>query len=257
MSDETTNMLPSPNGGGAGGEGAPTWLDLYDYRRRTAQMYAWRAAQLYAGADDEATLIAFRAAKDTLFKSHPQSPFDAAERASFGGLRYFPYDHTLRVIAELAPEPETDDAELPASGPHTMRFRRAARVRFTVDGAEATLPVYWIDVYGGGLFLPFRDATCPDESYGAGRYLFDTVKGSDFLRADANGAPDLTQANDPTAAISRLDAMGDAGGRIILDFNYAYNPSCAYDPRWACPLAPAENRLPMPIRAGERKYHDE
>jgi len=235
----------------------PTWLDLYDYRRRTAQLYAWRAAQLYAGADAEATLTAFRAAKDTLYATHPQSPFDTAARASFGGLRYFAYDPALCVVAELTPEPTVDDAELPASGPHTMRFRRAARVHFTVAGAPASLPVYWIDVYGGGLFLPFRDATCPDESYGAGRYLFDTVKGSDFLRADATGAPDPTQADDPAAALSRLGAMGDPGGRILLDFNYAYNPSCACDPRWACPLASAENRLSMPIRAGERKYHDD
>lgn len=234
-----------------------TWLDLYDYRRRTAQLYAWRAARLYAGADEQATLTAFRAAKDALYAAHPQSPFDAGGRASFAGLRYFPYQPALRVVAELTPEPSDADEELPASGPHTMRFRRAARVRFAVEGAPASLPVYWIDVYGGGLFLPFRDATCPDESYGAGRYLFDTVKGSDFLRADASGALDLTQANDPTTALSRLGAMGDSGGLIILDFNYAYNPSCAYDPRWACPLASAENRLPMPIRAGERKYHDE
>jgi len=249
MSDEATSEATHG--------GAPTWLDLYDYRRRTTQMYAWRAAQLYAGAGEQATLTAFRAAKDALYASHPQSPFDAAGRATFAGLRYFAYDPALRVVAELTPEPGGADEELPASGPHTMRFRRAARVSFAVDGAPATLPVYWIDVYGGGLFLPFRDATCPDESYGAGRYLFDTVKGSDFLRADASDAPDPTQANDPATAISRLGAMGDSGGHIILDFNYAYNPSCAYDPRWACPLAPADNRLPMPIRAGERKYHDD
>ena len=244
MSDETIGEATSG--------GAPTWLDLYDYRRRTTQMYAWRAAQLYAGADEEATLTAFRAAKDALYASHPQSPFDAAGRVTFAGLRYFAYNPAWRVVAELTPEPSGAAEELPASGPHTMRFRRAARVSFAVDGAPATLPVYWIDVYGGGLFLPFRDATCPDESYGAGRYLFDTVKGSDFLRADASGAPDAS-----TAANRDLGAMGDSGGHIILDFNYAYNPSCAYDPRWACPLAPADNRLPMLIRAGERKFHDD
>jgi uncharacterized protein (DUF1684 family) len=98
--------------------------------------------------------------------------------------------------------------------------------------------VYWVDVYGGGLFLPFRDTTCPSESYGGGRYLFDTVKGSDFLRLDElAGAP-----------------MGYAGGRILLDFNYAYNPSCAYAPEWVCPLAPGENHLPVAIMAGEHKY---
>ena len=87
------------------------------------------------------------------------------------------------------------------------------------------LELYWIDVYGGGLFLPFRDATSGSESYGAGRYLLDTIKGADL--------------------------GGDAAG-LVVDFNYAYHPSCAYDPRWSCPLAPVANRLAVPIRAGER-----
>ena len=130
---------------------------------------------------------------------------------------------------------------LPSSGPHSMPFRLAAHVYFQIAGDELELPVYWIDVYGGGLFLPFRDATCPAESYGGGRYLFDTVKGSDFLREDA---------------VAEEGPPGYEGGRIILDFNYAYNPSCAYDPRWVCPLAPRENRLQIEICAGERKYHE-
>ena len=108
----------------------------------------------------------------------------------------------------------------------------AGRLKFAFEGEPAQLSLYWIDVYGGGLFLPFRDTTAPDETYGGGRYLFDTVKGSDFLWSS--------------------DTDGER--RIVLDFNYAYNPSCAYDYRWACPLAPRENWLPFPIRAGERKY---
>jgi uncharacterized protein (DUF1684 family) len=82
-----------------------------------------------------------------------------------------------------------------------------------------------MDGYAGGLFLSFRDATSGKETYGAGRYLFDTAKGAD---------------------------LGGEGGRLVLDFNFAYNPSCSYDPRWACPLAPPENRLPVAVRAGER-----
>jgi uncharacterized protein (DUF1684 family) len=85
--------------------------------------------------------------------------------------------------------------------------------------------VYWIDVYGGGVFLPFRDATAGTETYGAGRYLLDTVKGAD---------------------------LGGSDSRLILDFNYAYHPSWAYDARWSCPLAPPENRLDVAVRAGER-----
>jgi uncharacterized protein (DUF1684 family) len=222
----------------------PTWLDLYDWRARVAALYAERAAAWRRGDDPRTALGRFRAAKDALFAQHPQSPLDPVARAGFSALPYFAYDPTLAVEADLIPEPAVvagDGEELPASGPHTMRFPRAGRARFTLGGQALELIVYWIDVYGGGLFLPFRDATCPAESYGGGRYLFDTVKGSDFLRLDA-----------PAGA----NTMGYAGGRILLDFNYAYNPSCAYDARWTCPLAPNENRLPVAIRAGERKYHD-
>lgn len=220
-------------------DNAATWLDLYDWRERVARMYRERNAALRAGEDAEVVLNRFRTQKNELFKGHPQSPFGPEERATFGELVYFAYDPSLRVEAQF--EPLSDDAliEAPSSGPATMRFPRAARVSFSVAGTLASLYVYWIDVYGGGLFLPFRDATNPEETYGAGRYLFDTVKGSDFERMGGGG-----------------ETMGYGGGRIMLDFNYAYNPSCAYDPRWVCPLAPRENLLPMPIRAGERNYHE-
>ncbi|SRR5579875_404455 len=238
-------------------ENAATWLDLYDYRLRMANLYAGRARRLVAGADERETLERFRAAKDALFASHPQSPLDPAARTGFTGLRYFPYDPALRIIAEMTPDTSDTDETLPSSGAHSMRFRRAARVSFALAGVAISLPVYWIDVYGGGLFLPFRDATCPTESYGAGRYLFDTVKGSDFLLADETGRLVALDKHDGDKEPMSVGAMGFSGGRIILDFNYAYNPSCAYDPRWACPLAPRENILSMPIRAGERKYHDD
>ena len=124
-----------------------------------------------------------------------------------------------------------------------MPLRRAGRVSFTLVGEAITLAVYWIDVYGGGLFLPFRDATSGGETYGAGRYLHDTVKGSDLPRLD------------DTDDTSGASAMGYAGGRVLLDFNYAYNPSCAYDPRWVCPLTPSENRMAVAIPAGEKVFH--
>lgn len=228
-------------------ETTPTWLDLYDYRERVARLYRERDAALRAGEDDAAAWARWRAGRDALFARHPQSALGPEERASFAGLRYFPYDRALRVEATLAPETVEQSDELPGSaamragGAHTVLFRRAGRLTFVIGETPAQLVVYWIDVYGGGLFLPFRDATGGAETYGAGRYLFDTVKGSDFTRLDG-----------PTAA----DDLGYAGGRVLLDFNYAYNPSCSYDPRWACPLAPTENRLPMPIRAGEMFYLD-
>ena len=220
---------------------APTWLDLYDWRRRAAEMFRERDAALERGEDAALVLARFRAAKDALFGRHRQSPLSADAQASFAGLRYFAYEPRLRVKASLSPIDSGDSVDAPASGPHTMPLERAATVDFELAGAPMRLTVFWIDVYGGGLFLPFRDATCPAESYGAGRYLFDTVKGSGF---ELDVAP-------------AADSSGYVGGSIILDFNYAYNPSCAYDVRWACPLAPRENWLPAPIRAGERKFHQD
>jgi uncharacterized protein (DUF1684 family) len=216
-----------------------SWLDLYDWRRRVADMYRERESAFRAGDDEVEILRRFRESKDLLFRQHPQSPIDASRRDNFVGLSYFPYDEAMCLEAVLEPETDANDVEMGTSGPDLMPMRRAGRLRFSVAGRSLELVVFWIDVYGGGLFAPFRDATCPVESYGGGRYLFDTVKGSDFIRLD--GAAQAT-------------AYGYTGGRVLLDFNYAYNPSCAYDPRWVCPLASRENWLAVPIRAGERKY---
>ena len=224
----------------------PTWLDLYDYRRRMADLYRDRDAAERAGQDAAAVWRHFCAQKDALFAQHPQSPLDPAARRGFTGLPYFPYNPALRFVATLEPATAAEVPAVEASGPHTMTFRRAAVIRFTLDATPLELAVYWIDVYGGSLFLPFRDRTGPDESYGGGRYLFDTAKGSDFQQADGADA----------GASGAAAAFGYPGGRIILDFNYAYNPSCAYDPRWVCPLAPPENRLPVAIRAGEQRFHE-
>jgi len=216
---------------------APTWLDLYEYRQRVAQMYRERAASLIAGEDHSAIWQRFRTGKDVLYREHPQSPLNQQQRQAFSGLGYFPFDPALCVEANLVLDESDAEQAMDASGPHVMRFRRAGRMQFTLAGTQQSLVVYWIDVYGGGLFLPFRDATCGTDTYGGGRYLFDTVKGSDFVALDT----DSTQ--------------GYAGGRVLLDFNVAYNPSCAYDARWICPLAPPDNRLTIPIRAGELAFH--
>jgi uncharacterized protein (DUF1684 family) len=111
-----------------------------------------------------------------------------------------------------------------------VRYRRVASLRFELGGEACTLTVLALVGYGSGLFVPFRDATSGTETYGGGRYLVDTVKGTDAGCVEvATGSPD-----------------------VVIDFNYAYHPSCAYSPRWACPLAPPENRLAVPVRAGER-----
>jgi uncharacterized protein (DUF1684 family) len=113
-----------------------------------------------------------------------------------------------------------------------ISYRRAGWLRFQLGDRDCRLTVFSLVGYGGGLFLPFRDATSGNETYGGGRYLFDTVKNTDGLALELSaGSPDIT-----------------------IDFNFAYNPSCAYDPRWACPLAPRENWLPVPVRAGEKVF---
>jgi uncharacterized protein (DUF1684 family) len=138
-------------------------------------------------------------------------------------LPYFPYDPAARTLADLV---DVDPVlnEVTGSDGVSYLWSHFAAARFTVSGRTCELPLYWLPGYGGGLFLPFRDLTSGTETYGGGRYLIDTIKGAD---------------------------LGMSGGRLILDFNFAYNPSCAYDPAWSCPLAPVENRLSIALRAGE------
>jgi uncharacterized protein (DUF1684 family) len=103
---------------------------------------------------------------------------------------------------------------------------------FELSGRPCRLTVLGLIQYAGGLFVPFRDTTSGHETYGGGRYLFDTAKNTDGLVLEIT-----TGSSD-----------------VVLDFNYAYNASCAYSPRWACPLAPPENYLKVPVRAGELVY---
>jgi uncharacterized protein (DUF1684 family) len=197
-------------------------LDLVDWRRRVGDLYRLRGP----GALDE-----FRRGRDHLFRTHPQSPIE--DRAAFTGLDYFPSDPDYRVSATFEPEAEPRELVIDTGGDDgAIRYRRAGRLRFNLAGTECSLLLLSLVAYGGGLFLPFKDATSRSETYGGGRYLFDTVKNTDGLVLEI-------EAGSP---------------KVLLDFNYAYNPSCAYSPRWACPLAPAENALPIPIRAGEKTF---
>ena len=210
----------------------PDFLDLYDYRHRVAAMYRERAEALQSGEDAALVLQRFRAARDALFATHPQSALDEEQRKQFERLRYFPYNPALSVTANVETAIESALLTVAMNAEESMTMTKVARLHFTVEGQEVGLSLYWLNIYGGGLFLPFRDTTSPAESYGGGRYLFDTIKGSDFL---------------PVPGFSEKE-------RIVLDFNYAYNPSCAYNYKWVCPLAPLENRLHVPIRAGELKF---
>ena len=191
-------------------------LDLLDWKRRILHLYT----EIRDAGDPAAAWHRWRETRDELFRSHPQSPLPPQARASFGGVQYFPYDPALRFSAELeAVEPQS--LEIPGSGGSRIRFTRFGIARFALGELE----LYWLEGYGGGIFLPFGDATNGRETYGAGRYLLDSVKGAD---------------------------LGLENGRLVLDFNFAYNPSCSYDDRWACPLTPPANRLPAEIRGGER-----
>lgn len=212
------------------------YLELADWRRRVAELFAaWREA---SERDPEAATMTFRAARDELFGRHPQSPLPAEKRASFGGLSYWPYDPAYRMNVALEPADvlsgPLDEGvaaraplALPSSGPGAISFRRIGRVALTGRLEAHSLSVFWMEGYGGGLFLPFRDASSGTETYGAGRYALDTIKSADH-GGDANG------------------------GTLLLDFNLAFHPSCVYDPRWSCPLAPPENTLQVPVTAGER-----
>ncbi len=208
------------------------YLDLYDYRRRTTTLYRERTEAFLAGEGAELTLQRFRAGKNDLFAHHPQSALDAVQRQHFQGLRYFSYNPALRFTVTIDTTAAPTRRLVAMNAEESMSMVTVGRVQFSVDGEPVTLSIFWLDIYGGGLFLPFRDATCTHESYGGGRYLFDTIKGSEPLPN-----PD--------------DSSGQS---IILDFNYSYNPSCAYNDRWFCPLAPKENHLDVAIRAGEMDY---
>jgi uncharacterized protein (DUF1684 family) len=198
-------------------------LDLADWRRRMAAMYD---ALRHDPRAEPARLLGFRAAKDRLFATHPSSPVPATARRDFRGLAYWRFAPELSFRAWLEPDPEAPPLDVPrsAAGP-TMPYARIGWVGFAVDGTPTRLAVYWLNEYAGGLFIPFRDATSGTETYGGGRYLWDSGKGAD---------------------------LGADGDELVIDFNYAYHPSCVYDPVWSCPLAPPENRLTVPIHAGER-----
>ena len=211
------------------------FLDLYDYRLRNAALYRERNRAVLAGEDAEQTWRRFRDGRDELFASHPQSALDEEQRGKFQSLDYFPYNPAMCVVARVDTDIEAETLSIAMNAEELMTMTRTARLHFEIEGQPVSLAVYWLNIYGGGLFLPFRDTTCPRESYGGGRYLIDTIKGSDFLPL-------------PGSSIRE---------RVMLDFNYAYNPSCAYNSKWVCPLSPIENRLPVAIRAGEKKFEHE
>jgi uncharacterized protein (DUF1684 family) len=166
------------------------------------------------------TLEQFRKDKDDFFRNEPQSPLDEQQKREFAGLKYYPESLSLRLELKLEKKPQPEVVILPTSTGEAREYLHAGQIQFLVGGEQAILQVYDDDY---GYFLPFVDATAPEETYGAGRYL---------------------EPHD----------LGD--GLLQVDFNLAYNPYCAYNERWSCPLPPKENRLKVRIEAGEKKFHD-
>ena len=207
-------------------------LSLADWRRRVSTLYA--EVRAMSATDPAAALAHWRAVRERLYREHPQSPVPAAHRSEFRA-RHFDHDPGLRfhAVVEPAPaaQPGASPLELTNSGADSLSFSRVGRVRLPFPDGERVLSLFWMAGYAGGLFLPFRDATNGTETYGAGRYLVDAAKGADLGAAPGPDAESWV---------------------LILDFNFATQPSCAFDPRWACPLAPPENRLDLEVRAGER-----
>jgi uncharacterized protein (DUF1684 family) len=168
-------------------------------------------------------LEAFRAEKDDYFRHSPDSPLTPEQQAAFAGLRYFPENGALRLEVDVEPFAEPQTIRMQTSTGDVRAYERFGRFGFEVEGRSAELTIYR-DEYS--FFLPFADSLAGRETYGAGRYL------------------------EPEELPS---------GRFVVDFNFAYNPYCAYNENWSCPITPAENRLGLPIRAGEMTFaaHDD
>lgn len=166
------------------------------------------------------TLEEFRRQKDAWFKSSSDSPLPYGERADFAGLSYYPENEELRLVLQLEEFAEQQPITMTTSTGGTQEYLRWGQIHFAVDGQPAMLTVYYAS--WGDYFVPFVDATSGVETYGAGRYL-------------------------------EIEELG--GGSFLVDFNQAYNPYCAYNEEYSCPIPPAENRLSVPIRAGEKVYH--
>ena len=208
--------------GPEGPEAARSVLDVVDWRRRTAASYA--RVRALAVDDPAVAHTAWVRDRDELFAEHPASPLSDAAKESFTGLDVAAYDPAYRFEVETRPAAAVR-LDVPTGTDGIVAFECVGIVE--LDGL-GRLGLWALRSYGGGLFVPVKDASAgrTGGTYGGGRYLLDTIKG-----ADLGERPD---------------------GRLVVDLNFAYNPSCAYDAAWACPLAPADNVLGEPLPVGER-----
>jgi uncharacterized protein len=190
---------------------------LLDWRRKVAAMYA----DVRAHPDPEAAHQAWQRARNHLLAAHPESPVPAAGRAAFSGVPVARYDPRLRFSARVDTDIEPVRIEVTTGTDGVVPFERAGVVHLPGVG---DLDVWGLGSYGGGIFVPIRDTRADGATYPGGRYVIDTAKGAD---------------------------LGGDDGYLVVDLNFAYNPSCAYDPAWACPLAPPGNVVPVAVDAGE------
>jgi uncharacterized protein (DUF1684 family) len=195
-------------------------LALTEWRREVFDMYR----EVRLAHDPELAHARWRERRDRLFRDSSESPLALDDLLRQTGIPYGPYDPQLRFSVAVQKTREPARRSLPTGGEEVTELRQVGWVELPA-ALGPRLAVWWLAQYGGGLFVPFRDQTAGNESYGAGRYLLDTAKGAD---------------------------LGSDGGRLILDFNFSYHPSCRYDAAWQCPLAPPENVLAGAVRAGER-----
>ncbi|NQD90162.1 DUF1684 domain-containing protein [Paenarthrobacter sp. CM16] len=200
-------------------------VEIADWRLRTFALYD-KVRQLAATNPFDAHVF-WRQERDLMFATHPASALTADMKASFSGLRTAGYDPAFRRYAVLSPDGSGQEMNVETGTDGVVPFVRIGTFELAGMGS---LAVWRLRSYGGGIFVPFRDATAGKDggSYGAGRYLLDTVKGSFHGTRSSSGEQEF-----------------------ILDFNFAYNPSCAYNEAWACPLAGPDNRLATDVPVGE------
>lgn len=192
-------------------------LQTLEWRREILALYS----AVRHAPDPQAGHQIWRQGRDVLLKTHPVSPVLPQARTSYPGADVADYDPAYRFVSKVLPA-EPHRLEVASTSDGVIPFERIGRVE--LDGL-GSLDVWWLDSYGGGVFVPVKDALAGRVTYGGGRYLLDTVKGAD---------------------------LGGRDGELVIDLNFAYQPSCAYDPAWVCPLAPPGNTLAVDLPVGER-----
>jgi uncharacterized protein len=196
-------------------------MTLADWRRRVSDLYG----RIRAAADPARGWELWRDTRDEMFRDHPRSPIDAAARGSYSGVPLFEYDQGARYLVDVEGIDGAREQIWNIGADGELRLTPGLRTVGLSAALGDEVTIFQIQGYGGGLFLPFKDATSGAETYGGGRYLIDAIKGAD---------------------------LGTQAGKLVLDFNFSDHPSCRHSDAWVCPLAPSENIVPAAIRAGER-----